>query len=303
MLAKQKAKAMSSAAAGAKRRSKTLPAGEVYLVGAGPGDPDLLTLRALRLLQQAEVIVYDRLVSAEILALASADAELIYVGKACKRHTMEQQEINHTLLRLAQQGKRVCRLKGGDPFIFGRGGEEIETLAQEGIPFQVVPGITAAAGCSAYAGIPLTHRDHAHSVVFATGHRQLDEELDWQQLASNNQTLVLYMGVKNLQWLSRRLQTHGVAADLPAAIIENGTTRAQRVVVGTVASLPALAVDAHIGSPALIIIGDVVKLRDRLAWFDTGDANAANALHGHRNRGDKMKIQAGDPSRVSLPAR
>ena len=241
--------------------------GEVYLVGAGPGDPELLTLRALRLLQQSDVILYDRLVSKEILQLAHPEAEMIYVGKACRRHVMEQLEINQLLVELARAGKRVCRLKGGDPFIFGRGGEELETLAELGIPFQIAPGITAASGCSSYAGIPLTHRDHAHTVVIATGHRREESELDWQQLARANQTLVLYMGLKNLTWITDKLQEHGLAPDLPAAIIEKGTTPAQRIIEGTVATLAARAEQENADSPSLVIIGSVVKLHHKLAWF------------------------------------
>lgn len=242
--------------------------GEVYLVGAGPGDPDLLTFRALRLLQQADVVVYDRLVSQEILDLARRDAERIYVGKERDNHTLPQEGINHLLARLAKEGKRVLRLKGGDPFIFGRGGEEIETLAQEGIPFQIVPGITAAAGCASYAGIPLTHRDHAQSVVFVTGHlRDGSVNLNWPALVQPQQTVVFYMGLKGLETIFAELVRHGMASTTPAALVEQGTTQRQHVWIGTLASLPDLLRGREVRAPTLIIVGAVVALHDKLKWF------------------------------------
>ncbi len=242
--------------------------GEVYLIGAGPGDPDLLTFKALRLMQQADVVVYDRLVSAQVLELVRRDAEKIYVGKQRSHHSLAQESINELLAKLAKAGKRVARLKGGDPFIFGRGGEEIETLMAQGIHFQVVPGITAASGCAAYAGIPLTHRDHAQSCTFVTGHlKDGSINLNWQQLAAPNQTIVIYMGLIGLDKICRALIAHGCAANLPIAIIQQGTTAAQRVITGTLATLPEKVTDQAIVSPALIIIGTVVELRPRLNWF------------------------------------
>jgi uroporphyrin-III C-methyltransferase/precorrin-2 dehydrogenase/sirohydrochlorin ferrochelatase len=250
--------------------------GFVSLVGAGPGDPDLLTLRALRTLQEADVIVYDRLVSPEVMRLARTDAEKIDAGKASSRHTLPQEEINQLLVRLAREGKRVVRLKGGDPFIFGRGGEEIETLMAQGIPFQIVPGVTAATGCAAYAGIPLTHRDHAQSVVFVTGHSRegLGSTVDWARLVNPQQTMVIYMGLQAFPRIRDALIQHGADPGLPAAIIEQGTTPRQRVVTGDLSTLYDLAVAKRVESPSLIIIGQVVTLHDRLAWFHSSRLEA-----------------------------
>ena len=243
--------------------------GEVYLVGAGPGDPDLLTFKAVRLMQQADVMVYDRLVSKSILDMANKDAERLYVGKEKENHAVPQDKINDLLVDLAKQGKRVLRLKGGDPFIFGRGGEEIEKLAENNIPFQVVPAVTAASGCSAYAGIPLTHRDYAQSVTFATGHlKDGTINLNWEQLTQKNHTIVFYMGLTGINVISEQLQAHGMSPDMPAALVEQGTTRNQRVHIGTVATLPQLVKDSGVRAPTLTIIGEVVKLHDKLHWYE-----------------------------------
>ncbi|HNV88612.1 MAG TPA: siroheme synthase CysG [Methylotenera sp.] len=243
--------------------------GEVFLVGGGPGDPDLLTFRALRLMQQCDVCVYDKLVSHEVMELVRRDAELIYVGKARDQHTMPQEEINELLARLALEGKRVLRLKGGDPFIFGRGGEEIETLMQHGVPFQVVPGITAANGVSSYAGIPLTHRDYAQACLFITGHlKDGTLDLDWQAMARPNQTVVVYMGLVGLAQICEKLIEHGVSASMPVAVVQQGTTPRQKVVTATLSDLAEKVAAAEMKPPCLTIIGEVVKLREKLNWFE-----------------------------------
>lgn len=243
------------------------PKGEVYLVGAGPGDPELLTLKALRLMQQADVIIYDRLVSPAILELCRRDADKIYVGKARSNHSVPQEGINALLVEYAAKGKRVCRLKGGDPFIFGRGGEEIQELFASGVAFQVVPGITAASGCSAYAGIPLTHRDYAQSVRFLTGHlKEGSPELPWKELVYENQTLVLYMGLVGLEKICAQLIAHGQRPNMPVALISKGTTPEQKVVVGTLADIASKVSEYQIQAPTLTIIGEVVSLREQLQW-------------------------------------
>ena len=243
------------------------PKGEVYLVGAGPGDPELLTLKALRLMQQADVVIYDRLVSPAIMDLCRRDAEKVYVGKARSNHSVPQEGINALLVEYAAKGKRVCRLKGGDPFIFGRGGEEIQELFAAGVAFQVVPGITAASGCSAYAGIPLTHRDYAQSVRFLTGHlKEGSPELPWSELVYENQTLVLYMGLVGLEKICAQLIAHGQRPDMPVALISKGTTPDQKVVVGTLADIASKVSEHQIQAPTLTIIGEVVKLREQLQW-------------------------------------
>ena len=244
------------------------PCGEVYLIGAGPGDPDLMTFKAVRLLQSADVVLYDRLVSDPIVNLARRDAERIYVGKARSDHTVPQQEINQLLVDLALQGKRVVRLKGGDPFIFGRGGEEIELLAENNIPFQVVPGITAASGAACYSGIPLTHRDYAQSVRFVTGHlKDGSIDHDWSQFQNTAETLVFYMGLAGLPVICEQLQEHGRAADTPIALVERGTLIEQRVLTGTLATMVDVVAREQPRAPTLIIVGDVVKLHKDLAWF------------------------------------
>ncbi len=253
----------------------------VYLVGAGPGDPDLLTLKAARLIHDAEVVVFDRLVSKEIQALIPPGATRIFVGKEAGRHPLRQEEINDLLIRLARSGRRVVRLKGGDPFVFGRGGEEAEWLAKHAVSFEVVPGITAAAGCSAYAGIPLTHRGLANTVRFITGHGKDDAELDydWRTLVAADCTLVVYMGLRALEHIAASLIAAGLPADTPAAAIENGATAAQRRVIGVVADLPERVRAARFVPPTLIVIGKVVSLADALDWFEPASIDASAASH------------------------
>lgn len=259
--------------------------GEVYLVGGGPGDPDLLTFRALRLMQQADVVVYDRLVAKAVLDMTRRDARRIYVGKERDNHAMRQEQINQLLADLAKEGHRVLRLKGGDPFIFGRGGEEIDTLAEQGIPFQVVPGVTAAAGCASYAGIPLTHRDYAQSVTFVTGHlKDNSMNLNWPQLAQPAQTVVFYMGLKGLPVISRELQAHGLPGDTPAALVQQGTTHQQKVYTGTIAELPAIAEREQPKPPTLIIVGQVVQLHEKLSWYHAPE---------HSSQGATSPVEAG----------
>ena len=244
--------------------------GIVYLVGCGPGDPELLTLRAYRLMQSADVALYDHLVSDEVMALLPASVRRIYVGKERDRHTMPQEAINDLLVRHARDGHRVLRLKGGDPFIFGRGGEEIDTLAAQGVAFEVVPGITAALGVASYAGIPLTHRDYAQSCVFVTGNTQDGAlNVDWAAIVRPRQTVVIYMGFQNLDELCRELIAHGLAPATPAAMIQQATTSAQRVVCADLATLADRAHAAGLKPPTLIIVGEVVRMRDRLKWFET----------------------------------
>ncbi|MCP3869936.1 MAG: uroporphyrinogen-III C-methyltransferase [Gammaproteobacteria bacterium] len=250
------------------KSSESQPIGEVYLVGGGPGDPDLVSFRALRLMQQADVVVYDRLVAKPILDMARRDAEHIYVGKERDRHAMRQEEINKLLVRLAKTGKRVVRLKGGDPFIFGRGGEEIDTLSAEGVPFQVVPAITAASGCAAYAGIPLTHRDYAQSVTFVTGHlKDGTMNLNWSQLAQSNQTVVFYMGLLGLPVICKELIGHGVSPGMPVALVQQGTTINQRVFTGTLSNIVSIVEREKPKPPTLIIVGRVVELQEKLSWY------------------------------------
>ena len=260
---------MDEAIAQAARSGEVAPRGEVYLVGAGPGDPDLLTFRALRLMQQADVVLYDRLIGEGVLKLVRRDAERRYVGKMAQDHTLHQEDITALMVRLARAGKRVLRLKGGDPFLFGRGGEEIEVLAAEGIAFQVVPGITAANGCAAYAGIPLTHRDHAQACIFVTGHGKDGAlGLNWDALIQPNQTVAIYMGLSSLAGIARGFIANGADPATPAAVVESGTRSQQRVVTATLETLAAAVEEAGLGGPALIIVGSVVTLRDQLSWFE-----------------------------------
>ena len=256
--------------------------GCVYLVGAGPGDPELLTLKAVRLLEQADVIVYDNLVSSGVLDFAAPGAQRIFAGKRRNEHTMRQEQINLLLVQLAREGKQVVRLKGGDPFVFGRGGEEMQELAAHGVDFEVVPGVTAACGVASYAGIPLTHRDHAQGCLFVTGHlKDGSADLDWEALVRPNQTVVIYMGLNALPDICRQLMAHGAPATRPIAAVQHGTLSTQQVLTGTLSDLPAKVAGSGFTSPSLLIVGDVVKLHGTLHWFDpqTGAASQLSPAH------------------------
>jgi uroporphyrin-III C-methyltransferase len=251
------------------KQANELDAGKVWLIGAGPGDPDLLTVKAARLISQADALVYDHLVSDPIMALARPDARRIYAGKEASKHTLPQDSINQLLVDLAREGLSVVRLKGGDPFIFGRGGEELETLAASGIAFGVIPGVTAAAGCAAYSGFPLTHRDHAQSVTFVTGHlKDGTVNLDWPALARPKQTVVFYMGIGAAAEICRHMIDHGLPASTPAAVIRNGTLADQQTLLASLGTLPDRIAESGIKPPALIVVGSVVKLHEQLSWFE-----------------------------------
>ncbi len=256
------------------------PVGSVSLVGAGPGDPELLTLKAHRLIQEADAVVFDYLVSAEILALASPDAERVFVGKKGHGFCWAQNDIEDTLIRLAREGKKVVRLKGGDPFVFGRGGEEAEALVAAGIEFEVVPGITSALGAAAYAGVPLTHRAHSSAVVFLTGHEdpnKQDAAIRWEDYGHIGATLCIYMGMKNLETITRRLQAGGLSAETPALVVQSATTTEHRQMLSTVGRIALESEHAGFGAPAIVVIGEVAALADRLTWFQAAKAELANA--------------------------
>jgi len=249
--------------------TNTLEKGKVWLVGAGPGDPELLTVKAARLIAAADALVYDHLVGDGIIDLARPDARRIYAGKEASKHTLPQDSINQLLVDLASEGLSVVRLKGGDPFIFGRGGEELETLVTSGIPFEVVPGVTAAAGCGAYSGFPLTHRDHAQAVTFVTGHlKDGTVNLDWPALARPKHTVVFYMGIGAAGEICRQMIKHGLPSLTPAAVVRNGTQVDQQTVLGTLGNLPQRIEEAGIKPPALIVVGSVVNLHEKLSWFE-----------------------------------
>lgn len=257
--------------------------GCVYLVGAGPGDPELLTLKAVRLLERADVIVYDNLVSSGVLDFASPDAQRIFAGKRRNEHTMRQEQINLLLVQLAREGKRVVRLKGGDPFVFGRGGEEMQELAAHGVNFEVIPGVTAACGVASYAGIPLTHRDHAQSCLFVTGHlKDGSANLDWEALVRPNQTVVIYMGLNALPDICRQLMAHGAPATRPIAAVQHGTLSTQQVITGTLSDLAAKVAGSGFTSPSLLIVGDVVNLHGTLDWFDPLTGSTSGLTPGHQ---------------------
>ncbi len=264
--------------------------GEVYIVGAGPGDPELLTLRALRLMQQCDVALYDRLVSDQILALVRRDADRINVGKRGGERGWPQEQIHQAMIRLARDGKRVLRLKGGDPLIFGRGGEEMEALADAGVAYQVVPGITAASGCAAYAGIPLTHRNHAHACVFVSGHDVENVEYDWQRLAAPGQTIVFYMALGQIGTICRELRSHGLPDTTPAALIAQGTTREQEIVRGTIATLADISAERRPRPPAVLIVGEVAALHGRLSWFHSDRASESPATTTAGTAGDYPEL-------------
>jgi uroporphyrin-III C-methyltransferase len=244
--------------------------GKVYLVGAGPGDPELITLKGVRCIQEADVILYDRLISKELLNYAKAGADLIYCGKLPNYHTLKQETINRFLVKHARQGKVVTRLKGGDPFVYGRGGEEAEALVKHGLEFEIVPGITSGIAAPAYAGIPVTHRDYGSTFAFVTGHRRSgqDDDLRWASLARGIDTLAIYMGVGNLPYIQEQLIKHGRSSDTPAALVHWGTTEQQRTVTGTLADIVCIAAEHEIENPSMIIVGEVVRLHDKLNWFE-----------------------------------